>query len=262
MEQASREVLLMVENLTKTYITSRGRIDAIKDVSFKVYKSELVSVIGPSGCGKSTILSMLGGINRPTSGKILLEGEQLTGPSPEIGIVFQQYAAFPWMTVEQNIEYGPRMRGLSKDKRRAIVEKYVELVHLKGYEHLYPKELSGGMTKRVDIARAYANNPRILLMDEPFGALDDLTKKKMQEELLKIWSLENKSRFFVTHDLEEAAFLSDRILIMQRNPNTRKSSVPVEFSLPRAAYLRTVPEFIEFRKHLAEVMGSDTGENS
>ena len=139
-----------------------------------------------------------------------MEGEQLTGPSPEIGIVFQQYAAFPWMTVEQNIEYGPRMRGLSKDKRRAIVEKYVELVHLKGYEHLYPKELSGGMTKRVDIARAYANNPRILLMDEPFGALDDLTKKKMQEELLKIWSLENKTIFFVTHDLEEAAFLSDR----------------------------------------------------
>jgi NitT/TauT family transport system ATP-binding protein len=257
----SQEVLLTVESLTKEFITTHGIIEAIKDVNFRIYKSELACVIGPSGCGKSTILSMIGGISKPTSGKILLEGKRLTGPSPDIGIVFQKYAAFPWMTVEQNVEYGPRMRRLSKSERRAITEKYVELVNLKGYEHLYPKELSGGMSKRVDIARAYANNPRILLMDEPFGALDDLTKKKMQEELLKIWSLENKTIFFVTHDLEEAAFLADRIIIMGRNPNTIIKEVPVEFSRPRQAELRMKAEFVALKKYLSEVMGSDTGEN-
>jgi ABC-type nitrate/sulfonate/bicarbonate transport system ATPase subunit len=258
----SQEVLLTVESLNKKFLTTHGVIEAIKNVNFQIYRSELACIIGPSGCGKSTILSMIGGISKPTSGKILLEGKQLTGPSPDIGIVFQKYAAFPWMTVEQNVEYGPRMRGLNKSERRAIMEKYVELVNLKGYEHLYPKELSGGMSKRVDIARAYANNPRILLMDEPFGALDDLTKKKMQEELLKIWSLENKTIFFVTHDLEEAAFLADRIIIMRRNPNTIIKDVKVKFSRPRQAELRTEQEFVEFKKYLSEVMGSDTGANS
>ena len=242
-------------------MTSRGRIDAVSNVNLEVRRSEFICVIGPSGCGKSTLLYMISGILQPTSGKILLDGARLVGPSPGIGMVFQKYAAFPWMTVEQNVSYGPRMRRLPKEKVAEITAYYINMVGLKGYEHLYPKELSGGMSKRVDIARAYANSPKVLLMDEPFGALDDLTKKQMQVELLNIWSRENKTVVFVTHDLEEAAFLADRIIVMQRNPNTVRTTVEVPFSRPREAELRLTPEFTDFKRYLTEVMGGDTGEN-
>ncbi len=254
--------LLSVQNLTKTYLSTKGRIDAIVDVTFEVNKSEFLCIIGPSGCGKSTLLYMIGGIGKPTSGRVMLMGKLLRGPSPDIGFVFQKYAAFPWMTVEQNIDYGPRMRGLDKRERRAIVDKYLELVGLKSFAHLYPKELSGGMSKRVDLARTYANNPSILLMDEPFGSLDDFTKKKMQEELLRIWNREKNTIIFVTHDLEEALFLADRIIIMQRHRNTVKTSVKVNFDRPRETSLRVAKEFIEFKKYLIEVMANDIGEDT
>jgi NitT/TauT family transport system ATP-binding protein len=253
LEQGSK-VLMSVRNLNKTYLTTAGDIHALSQVNVDIYEEEFVCIIGPSGCGKSTLLHIMGGIKKASSGDVLLSDRRIDGPSPEVGVVFQQYAAFPWMTVQQNIEYGPRMAGMAKEERRQVAEKYIKLVHLDGYEHLFPKELSGGMSKRVDIARAYANNPKVLLMDEPFGALDDFTRKRMQEELLKLWSTENKTIVFVTHDLEEAVFLADRIIIMQKNPNTVAQSVKVDFCRPRTAALRNSEEFIGLRMRLSEVL--------
>ncbi|WP_223110595.1 MULTISPECIES: ABC transporter ATP-binding protein [Paenibacillus] len=257
MKQLS-EPLLSIENIGQAYKTRRGVIDAIKDLSFDIQNSEFVCVVGPSGCGKSTLIYTISGINSPTSGRIRLKGKEVKGTSQEIGMVFQKYSAFPWMTVEKNVSYGPRMNKMSRSEVKEVTNRYIEMVGLKGYEHLYPKELSGGMSKRVDIARAYANSPSILLMDEPFAALDDLTKKQMQIELLKIWASEKKTVVFVTHDLEEALFLADRILIMKRSDNgssSKHSIVEVPFPRPRSAELRITPEFANMKKYLMGEIG-------
>lgn len=251
----NKDVLLSIEKLNRTFLTSKGEINALVDIEFGVKENEFLCIIGPSGCGKSTLLYIIGGIDKPTKGIIQLKDSKIEGPLPEIGVIFQRYAAFPWMTVEQNIEYGPRIAGVKKEERCKIVQKYLKLVGLQGYGHLFPKELSGGMSKRVDIARAYANDPTVLLMDEPFGALDDFTKKRMQEEILKIWTQENKTVIFVTHDLEEAAFLADRIIIMQKEPNKIKQTVTVNFSRPRTASLRNNKDFVEFKEYLRKVLG-------
>lgn len=252
-----KEILLSAEDLGMCFVTRKGRITALRDLSFTVEQGEFLAIVGPSGCGKSTLINILAGMLPPTEGRVVLDGEPVRKVSAKVGMVFQKYAAFPWMTVEQNISYGPRIKKLPKDEIARITAHYSKMVGLEGYEHLFPKELSGGMSKRVDIARAYANNPEVLLMDEPFGALDDITKKQMQLELLNIWDKESKTVLFITHDLEEAIFLADRILVLRR-PNEAEGSFnfiqQVPFPRPRLPELRADPEFIRLKSSLAEVM--------
>ena len=251
------EQLMLVENLDLCFSTGKGNITALHNLSFDVKKGEFLAIVGPSGCGKSTLINILAGILRPTGGKVVLDGEEVREISPKMGMVFQKYAAFPWMTVRQNISYGPRIARKPKSEIEKITNHYSSMVGLEAYEHLYPKELSGGMSKRVDIARAYANQPEVLLMDEPFGALDDITKKQMQTELLNIWGQENKTVIFITHDLEEAIFLADRILVLRRpkeDQNSLNFIQPVPFSRPREPELRTCGEFVRLKAELSEVM--------
>lgn len=250
-------IILSAENIGMRFSTRKGIITALKDLSFTVERGEFVAIVGPSGCGKSTLINILAGMLKPTDGQVLLEGKKVQSVNKKVGMVFQKYAAFPWMTVEQNVSYGPRIARLPAQQIKEITAKYIKMVGLEGYEHLYPKELSGGMSKRVDIARAYANSPDVLLMDEPFGALDDITKKQMQLELLKIWDQEKKTVLFITHDLEEALFLANKVIVLQR-PAEDKCSLnmmqDIPFARPRLAELRADPEFIRMKTNLAEVM--------
>lgn len=250
-------IILSAENIGMRFSTRKGIITALKDLSFTVERGEFVAIVGPSGCGKSTLINILAGMLKPTDGQVLLEGKKVQSVNKKVGMVFQKYAAFPWMTVEQNVSYGPRIARLPSQQIKEITAKYIKMVGLEGYEHLYPKELSGGMSKRVDIARAYANSPDVLLMDEPFGALDDITKKQMQLELLKIWDQEKKTVLFITHDLEEALFLANKVIVLQR-PDEDKNSLnmvqEIPFARPRLAELRADPEFIRMKTNLAEVM--------
>lgn len=255
-EPESRRIILGVRNLTKVFTTRKGSFVAVQNASFDVYEGEFVCLLGPSGCGKSTILNMVGGLLEATSGEMIFDGKPIKGPSPERGMVFQPYAAFPWMTVQQNIEFGPRLRGIPRHEREEIVRRHIELVGLIGFENHFPKELSGGMNKRVDLARAYANDPKMLAMDEPFGALDAQTRQRMQLELLRIWSSEEKTVLFVTHDMEEAVLLADRILIMGKNPNTIKSVLTVSFPRPRSVEIKLEREFQELRLQLWEALES------
>ncbi len=249
--------LLKVENVDMCFSTRKGEITALRNISFDVKKGEFLAIVGPSGCGKSTLINILAGMLIPTGGQVLLNGEAVKKVSPKVGMVFQKYAAFPWMTVRENISYGPKIAKKTKEEINRITDHYCEMVGLEGYEHLYPKELSGGMSKRVDIARAYANQPEVLLMDEPFGALDDITKKQMQLELLNIWDQESKTVIFITHDLEEAIFLADRILVLRR-PSDGQESLnfiqSVDFPRPRIPELRSEGKFVELKSYLSEVM--------
>ena len=252
-----KDQLLKVEHVDMCFSTRKGKITALKDLAFEVKKGEFLAIVGPSGCGKSTLINILAGMLMPTSGEVLLDGQAVKRVNPKMGMVFQKYAAFPWMTVRENISYGPRIAKKPKEEIKEITDHYCKMVGLEAYEHLYPKELSGGMSKRVDIARAYANQPEVLLMDEPFGALDDITKKQMQLELLNIWDQENKTVVFITHDLEEAIFLADRILVLRRPVDGQKSLnfiQSVEFSRPRRPELRSSAEFIKLKTYLSEVM--------
>ena len=250
-------LLMSVEHLDMCFSTRRGNITALNDLSFEVERGEFLAIVGPSGCGKSTLINILAGMLIPTAGQVILDGEIVKKINPKVGLVFQKYAAFPWMTVWENISYGPRIAKKKKEEVDQIASHYSKLVGLEAYEHLYPKELSGGMSKRVDIARAYANQPEVLLMDEPFGALDDITKKQMQVELLNIWGQENKTVIFITHDLEEAIFLADRILVLRRPPEETKSLnfiKKVDFARPRKSELRVSSDFIKLKAELSEVM--------
>ena len=250
-------LLMSVEHLDMCFSTRRGNITALNDLSFEVERGEFLAIVGPSGCGKSTLINILAGMLMPTAGQVILDGEIVKKINPKVGMVFQKYAAFPWMTVWENISYGPRIAKKKKEEVDQSASHYSKLVGLEAYEHLYPKELSGGMSKRVDIARAYANQPEVLLMDEPFGALDDITKKQMQVELLNIWGQENKTVIFITHDLEEAIFLADRILVLRRPTEETKSLnfiKKVDFARPRKSELRVSSDFIKLKAELSEVM--------
>lgn len=249
--------ILSAENISMLFSTRKGTITALKNLTFSVENGQFVAIVGPSGCGKSTLINILAGMLKPTQGRVLLEGKAVNNVNSKVGMVFQKYAAFPWMTVEQNVSYGPRIARLPKSKIEEITRRYIKMVGLEGYEHLYPKELSGGMSKRVDIARAYANSPDVLLMDEPFGALDDITKKQMQLELLKIWDQEKKTVLFITHDLEEALFLANRVIVLQKPEGDCESLNVIQeipFSRPRLPELRADTGFIEMKTMLAEVM--------
>ena len=226
--------MIAIERLSKTFKTQRGTSHlALAEISLTIADGEFVSILGPSGCGKSTLLYIVGGFVPPSEGTVAVDGRPVTGPGPDRGPVFQEFALFPWKTVLGNVMYGPLERGMGKAAAEAKARELIALVHLKGYENFYPKELSGGMKQRVAIARTLAYGPNILLMDEPFGALDAHTRTGMQNELLEIWERDRKTVLFVTHSVEEAVFLSDRVVVLTRAPGRIKETVKVRLNRPR-----------------------------
>lgn len=216
-----------------------NNFQALENVTFEVEDGEFVCLLGPSGCGKTTILRLAAGLEAPDDGFLSLDGKKISGVNRECGFVFQEYALFPWRTVKENIEFGPQVKGMTNIECERISRHYIDLVGLNGFENHYPNELSGGMKQRVGIARAYANNPKLLLMDEPFGALDAQTRNLMQSELLRIWETEHISVLFVTHSVDEAVYLADKVVVMSARPGTVKEIFPVKLMRPR---IRTSPE--------------------
>ncbi|MDQ2053965.1 MULTISPECIES: ABC transporter ATP-binding protein [Halobellus] len=217
-----------ISGLEKVYGQGAERTKAIEDLNFEVDGGEFVSVVGPSGCGKSTLLYLIAGFLDATEGTISVDGDPINGPGTDRGVVFQDYALFPWRTVYENVTYGLEEDGVPKDERQNIAQKYIDMVDLDGFEDKYPKELSGGMKQRVGIARTLAYEPKILLMDEPFGALDQPLRESLQDQLLDIWSDLGKTALFITHDVEEAVYLSERVLIMTRHPGTKKTVAEID----------------------------------
>ena len=226
--------MIAIERISKTFETRRGASHlALGEISLDVADGEFVSILGPSGCGKSTLLYMVGGFVPPSTGAVVVDGTPVTGPGPDRGPVFQEFALFPWKTVLGNVMYGMLERGTPKAEAEAKARALIGLVHLDGYEGFYPKELSGGMKQRVAIARTLAYGPNILLMDEPFGALDAHTRTGMQNELLEIWERDRKTVLFVTHSVEEAIFLSDRVVVLTRSPGRIKETIKIDLPRPR-----------------------------
>lgn len=228
-----REVILEVKQLGKTYDSLQGPVQALKDINFRIHRREFICVIGPSGCGKSTLIRMLAGLDSHTAGEILLDGKPVEGPGSDRGMVFQGYTLFPWLTVKQNVMFGPRMHGQGKLQAEREALQWLELVGLEKFSDAYPHQLSGGMKQRVAIARALVNQPRILLMDEPFGALDAQTRAKMQAHLLDIWKNIDITILFITHDLDEAIYLADRILVLKAHPGEVQEFIEVPVPRPR-----------------------------
>jgi len=246
----SREVILEVKNLDKIYETAKGETTALKNVSFKTHRREFVCVIGPSGCGKSTLVRILAGLESYTNGQVLLDGEPVTGPARDRGMVFQGYTLFPWLSVKKNIMFGLEMNNIPAEEAGREVELWLELVGLEKFAHAYPHELSGGMKQRVAIARALVNQPRILLMDEPFGALDAQTRCKMQSHLLEIWRNIDVTIVFITHDLDEAIYLADRILVLKAHPGEVQELIEVPVPRPRSSDQLFGAEFLATKARL------------
>jgi NitT/TauT family transport system ATP-binding protein len=224
---------IALENVTVAFGKAKARTLALQDVSLHVRPGEFVSIVGPSGCGKSTVLNVLAGFQSPTSGRATIDGKPILGPGPELGVVFQQYSLFPWLKVRENVEYGLRMQGVSRHERQCAARTLLGMAGLLNFENHYPSQLSGGMRQRVGIIRALAANPRVLLMDEPFGALDSQTRSIMQEILLDIWGKSQLAVLFITHDIEEAVFLSDRVHVMSSRPGRISASFDIPLPRPR-----------------------------
>jgi len=240
-------VIITIKNLSKVFERDGEKTEAIRNLSLNVIQGQLLCIVGPTGCGKTTLLRVVAGLEKPTSGTVLLDGQGISFPGADRGMVFQEFALFPWRTVTGNIEFGLEIKGAPVQERTGIVKRYVDLVGLKGFENAYPRELSGGMKQRVAIARALANDPRVLLMDEPFGSLDAQTRNIMQRELLRIWSETKKTIVFVTHSVDEAVYLADRIAILTARPGTLKKMIDVSLPRPRD---RVGKEFFEIRKSI------------
>jgi NitT/TauT family transport system ATP-binding protein len=255
------EAKIKVENLSKRFEfinINGGFIEVIKNFSLSVNANEILSIIGPSGCGKTTLLYIIAGFIKPDSGSVSYDGELIVSPSAKLPVVFQEYGLFPWMTVEANIEFGLKAKGISRSKRKDTVKKFVELVHLKGFEDKYPHQLSGGMKQRVGIARALALDPEVILMDEPFASLDLLTREIMQEETLRICELTEKTILLITHSIEEAIFLSDRVMIMTVRPGTTKEIVPIDLPRPRTQEIKKEIRFLELKNYISRSLREET----
>lgn len=229
-------------------------VAALKDFDVSVAQGEFLSIVGPSGCGKSTFLRLAAGLERPDKGTLLFRDRPIPGPSPERGMLFQSYALFPWKTVWENAEFGPRARGIPKARRQETVERYLRQVGLLEDSHKYPHELSGGMQQRAALARLYANEPDLMLMDEPFGAVDAQTRILLQEDLLRLWQAERRTVVFVTHSVEEAVFLADRVAVMTAGPGRVKEIARIPIARPRDASARRTPEFHELMDRLSEML--------
>ena len=222
-----------INGIYKTFFSDKGYLTAIKDVSFDVNDGEFLVILGPGRCGKTVLLNIIAGLEQQTEGKVVYNGREWKGVNPEISMVFQKLALMPFKTVMENVELGLKFRGMSKVQRREIAQHYIELVGLKGFEKSYPTQLSGGMKQRVGIARAYAADPKLLIMDEPFGQLDAQTRYQMQEEILRIWEKEKRTVIFVTNNIEEACYLGDRIILLSDCPATVKEVYPISIPRPR-----------------------------
>ncbi len=251
-------VKLEVRDLTKIYTGKSGDVVAIDHVNLKVEEAEFVMIVGPSGCGKTTLINMIGGLLEPTSGEVLLDGKPAKGPGPDRGMVFQSYSLFPWLTVQKNVEFGLKMRGIPASKRAKQAREYIKLVNLEGFEDALPKELSGGMQQRVAIARTLANKPEMLLMDEPFGALDAQTRVVMQELLAKISRETKTTILFIMHDIDEAVLLGQRIYVMSRRPGTIKAALDVNLPPERSHECFVMPEFLETKKKIMDMLWQES----
>ena len=247
MEQLNKR--MEINGISKTFFSDKGYFTAIKDVSFDVNDGEFLVILGPGRCGKTVLLNIIAGLEQQTEGKVVYNGREWKGVNPEISMVFQKLALMPFKTVMENVELGLKFRGMSKGQRREIAQHYIELVGLKGFEKSYPTQLSGGMKQRVGIARAYAADPKLLIMDEPFGQLDAQTRYQMQEEILRIWEKEKRTVIFVTNNIEEACYLGDRIILLSDCPATVKEVYPISIPRPRDMVsgeflkLRTVTQY-------------------
>ncbi|KAB7704262.1 ATP-binding cassette domain-containing protein [Bacillus aerolatus] len=249
-----------IDNVTKIYSGNKknSQVLALDTTSLKIMPNEFITILGPSGCGKSTLLRVVGGLEEQTTGHVYLDGEEVFGPSSNRGMVFQAYSLFPWLTVEENIEFGLKNNGMTAAQRKEVVHTYIELVRLNGFEKHYPKQLSGGMQQRVAIARALANDPEILLLDEPFGALDNQTRTLMQELLLEIWEKSNKTILFITHDVEESIFLANRVIVMTSRPGRIKADIPIDLEHPRPYNIKVSPRFLEYKEQLTELIREES----
>jgi NitT/TauT family transport system ATP-binding protein len=249
---------LEIRDVGKIYKTKAGETTALEKTSFTVADGEFVTILGPSGCGKSTILRIVAGLEESNSGQVLLDGKEINGPGPDRGMVFQSYTLFPWLNVKDNITFGLKLNGVSQKERDDLARHYLQLIGLEGFEKHYPIQLSGGMKQRVAIARALANDPKILLMDEPFGALDAQTRTIMQEVLLKAWEDSKKTILFITHDVDESIFLADSVYVMTARPGRLKKKIPITLDRPREFSMKSTPEFGHYKDELLSLIREES----
>lgn len=245
---------LRVDCVTKTFLSERGEFVALQDVSLEAPPNSFICLLGLSGCGKTTLLNLIAGFLEPSKGEIRVDGTPIKGASSDRGVVFQDYALFPWLTVQRNVQFGPRVSGVSQDEQEVVANKYLRMVGLSEFARRYPHELSGGMKQRVAIARALANRPSILLLDEPFGALDAMTRETMQDELLTVAAKEPKLIIFVTHSVAEAVFLADRVIVMSSRPGRIIADVAVNLPHPRD---RTAPEVTAYVRDIRQLIAPE-----
>ena len=244
------------QHVSLSFDTPKGSLRVVDDVSYDIHDGDFIAVIGPSGCGKTTMMSMLAGFQKPTSGKVLFDGNPVTGPGPERGVIFQEYGVFPWLTVKDNIAFGLKLKAnhVPVAERDQICEHYLALMGLSDFANSYPKHLSGGMRQRLAIARAYAVKPQFLLMDEPFGALDAQTRLRMQNLLLDVWTQVPTTVLFVTHDVDEALYLADRVIVLSARPARPIATLEVPFARPRSTDLVTSTEFAQLKRRCLELL--------
>ena len=244
-----------VENVTLVFGEKAGqKVTALENISFELEDKKFAVIVGPSGCGKSSLLYLIAGLNEPTAGRCKIGDQVIKGPGKDRGMVFQSYTLFPWLNVLKNVEFGLKLRGISSTERDRIASQYLTEVGLEGFENAYPKQLSGGMQQRVALARALANDPEVLLMDEPFGALDSQTRSIMQELLVKIWEHSNKTVLFVTHDIDEAIFLGDFVYVMSARPGRMIEDVDVTIERPRNIDDLTSDNFINLKRKVMKLL--------
>ncbi len=252
--------MLELKQITKNYNSNPHPVEVISDLTLSVSDGEFIALVGPSGCGKTTLLKMIAGLIPQTSGEILLDGQAVSGPGKERGIVFQDFSLFPWLTVRENIAFGLNLIKMSSQKKSSMVNRYLQITGLERFASFYPRDLSGGMQQRVAIARTLANNPSLLLMDEPFGSLDAQTRSRMQEFLMHLWEQEKKTVIFVTHDVHEAIFLADTVYVASPRPLAIKQKFAVPFTRPRSPALKRAKEFFELEIQVTRAIATDFGQ--
>lgn len=245
-----RCVKVKIDHVEKIYDGRKGKMIALNGVDLDIMENEFICVVGPSGCGKSTLLNIIAGLLEPTSGAVYVNGKKVEGTGTERGVVFQQYALFPWLKVMKNVMFGLKLKGMSDEEAKKIAMKYIKMVELEDFVDSYPKELSGGMKQRVAIARAYAVQPEVLLMDEPFGALDAQTRTQLQSELIRTWQEEKKTCFFITHDVEEAIILATKVIVMSARPGRIKTIIDIDLPYPRTQEMKMEQQFLDLKARI------------
>jgi NitT/TauT family transport system ATP-binding protein len=261
-ELRARKVVLDTQKLTRCFASTKGSIEALSSIDIEVRQREFVSVIGPSGCGKSTLIKLVAGLDQPSAGQVRIDGNPVAGPGADRGMVFQGYTLFPWLSVKKNVMFGMKIKGIKRREAEQSARGWLELVGLSKFADAYPAQLSGGMKQRVAIARALANEPKILLMDEPFGALDAQTRCSMQSHLLNIWQRVDVTILFITHDLDEAIYLSDRIIVLGANPGRVLEVIDVPVSRPRSSDQFLTGHFLATKRRLESLIHGSPSDDS